>query len=125
MSALGALLGGGGGGAAGGGGSPDELLSQIVDLMQQYLALGSDTPAYDAVSSALPAIQESMTVGGAGGYDGDGTDSESGSDSMNDQTDTSPMATMHPSSQPKSFSDASEMALQDMKKKKPKAAPGA
>ena len=37
--------------------NPDELLVQISDLMQQYLALGPETPAFDSVSNALPEIQ--------------------------------------------------------------------
>lgn len=122
MSALGALFGGGGGpqGAPGtdggdtGGGDPDALLSQIVDLMNQYLALGQDTPAFQPVSEALPAIQEA--AGGAP-MGGDPTaPPDDGSAPPDDQG--SPMDDMQPSSAPTSFGDASSQALDALKKRK-------
>lgn len=122
MSALGGLLGGGGGAPppGGGGGSPEDLLNQIMDLMTQYLSMGPDTPAYQTISEALPAIQESM---GGGGDVEDAADvaSEPGGEPPPDQDQGgSPMDTMMPSSPPTSFGDASAQAMDAFKKKKVK-----
>lgn len=124
MSALGALFGGGGaqgapgmGGGDPGGGDPDALLSQIVDLMNQYLALGQDTPAFQPVSEALPAIQEA--AGGAPmGADSEGPQDMGSEPGGEPPAEGAPMDNMQPSSAPTSFGDASSQALDALKKRK-------
>lgn len=37
--------------------NPEELLAQIAALMEQYLSLGEQTPAFGVVSQVLPEIQ--------------------------------------------------------------------
>jgi hypothetical protein len=118
MSALGALFGGGGApDAGGGGGDPEALLSQILDLMNQYLALGPETPAYQTISEALPAIQEAA---GGGGAAPDPTGGAPDAGMPPADAGGSPMDTMMPSSPPSSMADASAMALDDMKKRRPR-----
>lgn len=122
MSALGQLLGGSAA-PGGGGGNPDDLLNQILQLMQQYLALGQDTPAFGPISEALPAIEEA--VGGAAPDSEDSADmaSEPGGEPPAEVGTPpvgpdNPMQDMQPSSPPSSFGDASAQALDAMTKKK-------
>lgn len=121
MSALGALFGGGGAdpGADPGGGDPEALLQQILQLMQQYLSLGQDTPAFQTISEALPAIEEA--AGGGAPTDAEGP-ADMGAEPGGEPPPEgdSPMDTMQPSSPPSSFGDASSMALDDLKKRKGK-----
>lgn len=115
---------------------PDELLAQIADLMQQYLQLGPDTPAFDAVSQVLPAIQDAS--GGGGGAPGPGDLPPAGGDlqppppggpgappdaSSGGGMDGLDLGALMqgPDTQPSSLEDASAMALSDMKKRKTKA----
>lgn len=39
---------------------PDDLLAQIAELMEEYLSMGDGTPAFAAVSQALPGIQSAI-----------------------------------------------------------------
>lgn len=124
MSVLGSLMGGGGAAPDSGGGAED-LLQQIVMLMQQYLSLGEETPAFQTVSEALPAIQEAASGGAPMGADpmggspmeAEGPAEDAGEPPMSEGT---PMDTMQPSSPPSSFGDASAMALEDLKKRRPR-----
>jgi hypothetical protein len=118
---LGALMGLGGAPEGGGEGDPEALLSQIIDLMGQYLALGPDTPAAQVISDAMPAIEEAMGGGmmPPEGEVGPATaDPSAGVEPEMPEDDPMSMA---PESAPSSFEDASAMALADMKKRKPKA----
>lgn len=120
MSALGGLLGAMGGGAPEEGGSdPEALLQQIIDLMDQYLALGPETPAFQVISDALPAIEESM--GGAAPAGGEGMMPPEGAPPMGEEGMMPEEGPMMPSEPPQGFDQASAMALEDMKKRKPKA----
>jgi hypothetical protein len=46
-----------------GGGSPDDLLMQIRDLLDQYLALGGDTPVAPEAMQLAQAIDQSVGGG--------------------------------------------------------------
>lgn len=50
--------------SAPGASSPEDLLMQISMLMEQYLAMGEQTPAFDVVSQVLPEIQAAAGGGG-------------------------------------------------------------
>lgn len=47
------------------GGNPDDLLMQIRDLLDQYLAMGADTPVAQEAQTLADAIDQT-TGGGAG-----------------------------------------------------------
>jgi hypothetical protein len=120
MSALGALFGGGGGGPEEGGGDPEALLSEILSLMEQYLAMGPETPAFQTISEAMPAIQEAMGGGGEGEMLPPGEEGMEGPPVEDEGMGGSPLETMMPDSPPSSMEDASAMALEDMKKRRPR-----
>jgi hypothetical protein len=121
MSALGGLLGGMGAAPEEGGGDPESLLQQIMALMDQYLALGPETPAFQVISDALPAIEESMGGGGMPPAAEEGPAVPGEPPVAPEGEENSPMETMMPSEPPSGFDQASAMALEDMKKRKPKA----
>lgn len=52
-------------GPLGGGANPDDLLMQIRDLLDQYLAMGADTPVAQEAQTLADAIDQT-TGGGAG-----------------------------------------------------------
>lgn len=81
------------------GANPDELLNQIRALLDEYLALGGDTPVAPEAEALASAID-----GATGGTD----QPDQGLD---------PGAGMPPEPQapPKDFGTASSMALQDLK----------
>jgi len=119
---------------SGGGGSPDDLLMQIQQLLAQYLSMGPDTPVAPEAQALMQAI-DSAGGGGAppdagggmppeaGGMppmppdDGGGGDLPVGDAPMPD------IAGMMPDSMPTSsegrnpLRGASDMAMEDMKKK--------
>lgn len=121
---LGALMGMGGdaGGGAAPGGDAEALLQQITDLMDQYLALGQDTPAFQVISDALPAIQEAMGGGGDMGAMPPGEEGPAapGETHVAPEGEQGSPMDMMPSSPPQGFDDASSMALDEMKKRKGK-----
>lgn len=113
--------------------NPEELLAQIAQLMEQYLAMGQQTPAFGVVSQALPEIQ--AAAGGGGGMPpdqgvapgpppdaalaeamggGGGMPPMPGGEAMPDMTDM-------PGGNYGSFEEANAALLEDTKKKKTKA----
>lgn len=78
---LGILAGmAGGGGAGAPAPNADDLLAQIQDLLQQYLALGPDTPVAAEAQGLMQAISSQTGAGdAAGGPDAAGPADPSGS----------------------------------------------
>lgn len=121
-------------GAPAPGGNPEELLMQIAMLMEQYLAMGEQTPAFGVVSQALPEIQAAAGGGGgappmapgpnepppealaaamAGGGGGEPPMMMSGETPMPDMTGA-------PGGDYGSFGEADAALIEDIKKKRPR-----
>lgn len=106
---------------------PEEILAQIRDLLDQYLALGGDTPVAPEAQQFADAIDAATGGGGeeAGGPPPDQGGPPAGPEEMPppDQSgatsDEGPIGP--PPTPPTSMADASSMALDAMKKKKAKA----
>jgi hypothetical protein len=117
--------------------NPDELLAQIADLLQQYLALGGDTPVAPEAQALMAAIQgagggqgapDDPAAGGMPPDAGGGMPPDAGGGPpMPDEMPMPDIAGMSPDQMPTSspgrspLRGASDMALQDMKKKRARA----